>query len=52
MSAWSFLADDIVDRYVRELSTDLDSGAWDARWGRFRSLPEFDVGLRLVVATP
>ena len=31
-------------------STDLDSGAWDARWGRFRTLPEFDVGLRLVVA--
>lgn len=52
MSAWSFLADDVVDRYVRELSTDLDSGAWDARWGRFRSLPEFDVGLRLMVAKP
>jgi len=52
MSAWSFLADDVVDRYVRELSTDLDSGAWDARWGHFRTLPEFDVGLRLVVARP
>ena len=35
MSAWSFLAPEVVDRYVRELSADLDSGAWDARWGHF-----------------
>jgi SAM-dependent methyltransferase len=51
-SAWSFLEPDVVDRYVRELSADLGSGAWDARWGHFRRLPEFDVGLRLVVARP
>jgi SAM-dependent methyltransferase len=50
MSAWSFLDAEVVDRYVRELSADLESGAWDARWGAFRTLPEFDVGLRLVVA--
>ena len=43
---------EVVDRYVRELSSDLESGDWDARWGRFRTLPEFDVGLRLVVAQP
>lgn len=52
MSAWSFLDDAVVDRYVRELSADLESGAWDERWGRFRRLDEFDVGLRLVVAQP
>ena len=52
MSAWSFVEPDVVDRYVRELSADLESGAWDARWGRFRTLPEFDVGLRLLVARP
>jgi SAM-dependent methyltransferase len=52
MSAWSFLDDAVVDRYVRELSADLESGAWDERWGHFRRLPEFDVGLRLVVAQP
>ena len=51
-SAWSFLAPEVVDRYVRELSADLASGAWDARWGRFRDLPKFDVGLRLLVAQP
>lgn len=52
MSAWSFLDDSIVERYVRDLSADLASGAWDDRWGRFRELAEFDVGLRLIVATP
>ena len=52
MSAWSFLDQAIVDRYVRELSADLASGAWDATWGRFRTLDEFDVGLRLVIAQP
>lgn len=52
MSAWSFLDDEVVERYVRDLSSDLESGAWDERWGGFRTLPEFDGGLRLVVATP
>lgn len=52
MSAWSFVAPEVVDRYVRELGADLESGRWDERWGRFRTLDEFDVGLRLVVAHP
>jgi SAM-dependent methyltransferase len=52
MSAWSFVEPDVVARYERELAADLASGAWDARWGRFRTLPEFDGGLRLVVARP
>jgi SAM-dependent methyltransferase len=50
MSAWSFLDPTVVDRYVRELSADLASGVWDAEWGRFRHLEEFDAGLRLIVA--
>ncbi len=52
MSGWSFVEPAVVARYVRELSADLASGAWDAQWGRFRTLPEFDGGLRLVIATP
>lgn len=52
MSAWSFVPPEVHERYVRELGADLASGAWDARWGRFRELPEFDGGLRLVVARP
>lgn len=52
MSAWSFVDDAVVDRYVRELGADLASGAWDARWGRFRRMESFDGGLRLVVGLP
>jgi len=49
MSAWSFLDDGVVDRFVAALSTDLESGAWDARYGSFRELETFDVGMRLVI---
>jgi len=52
MSAWSFVDPEVVARYERELAADLASGAWDAEWGAFRSLPEFDGGLRLVVGRP
>lgn len=49
MSAWSFVDDAVVARFERELSADLESGAWDARYGAFRELPFFDGGLRLVI---
>jgi SAM-dependent methyltransferase len=39
-----------VDRAVARLSRDLESGAWDARYGELRALAEYDVGLRLIVA--
>ncbi|CAN5342072.1 methyltransferase domain-containing protein [soil metagenome] len=52
MSAWSFLDAGVEDRYVAQLGDDLASGVWDERWGRFRELAEFDVGLRLIVARP
>lgn len=49
MSAWSFLDAAVVERFERELSADLESGAWDARYGAFRELESFDVGMRLVI---
>lgn len=52
MSAWSFVPDDVVLRFTTHLSRDLASGAWDARYGEFRRLTEFDAGLRLVVGHP
>jgi SAM-dependent methyltransferase len=52
MSAWSFVDEAVEARYVRELGADLASGVWDAHWGRFRELAEFDVGLRLVIGRP
>jgi hypothetical protein len=39
-----------VQRGVAALRRDLDDGTWDARHGQLRQLPEYDVGLRLIVA--
>lgn len=51
-SAWSFVSDSVVERFEAQLRSDLASGAWDAKYGSFRNLPEFDAGLRLVVGRP
>jgi SAM-dependent methyltransferase len=51
-SAWSFVSDSVVERFTAKLQSDLASGAWDAKYGAFRTLPEFDAGLRLVVGRP
>jgi SAM-dependent methyltransferase len=37
-------------RGTRQLRTDLESGAWDARHGHLRALTELDVGYRVIVA--
>ena len=50
MSAWTFVPPERIERFVSELRADLASGAWDERYGHFRTLPEFDGGLRLVVS--
>jgi SAM-dependent methyltransferase len=42
----------VVDRAVNAVREDLQSGAWDARYGTLRSLRSLDIGQRLVVATP
>jgi SAM-dependent methyltransferase len=41
----------VVQRVVRKVSLDLESGAWDERHGHLRKLDAFDVGLRLVVSS-
>jgi SAM-dependent methyltransferase len=49
MSAWSFIEPAAVSRFEERLRADLESGAWDRKYGSFRTLPEFDGGLRLVI---
>jgi SAM-dependent methyltransferase len=51
-SVWHLLPDDEVERSLASLRADLESGEWDERNGHLRTLPELDVGLRLVVAEP
>jgi SAM-dependent methyltransferase len=42
----------VVDRVVAEIERDIDNGVWDARNGHLRTLPEYDVGMRLLIAHP
>jgi SAM-dependent methyltransferase len=51
-SAWSFVAPEVQERFVRELGADLESGEWDRRYGFLRTQPTFDGGLRLVIGRP
>jgi SAM-dependent methyltransferase len=51
-SAWSFVDPSVGQRFERELRADLDSGAWDARYGELRHQPSFDGSLRLIVGRP
>jgi SAM-dependent methyltransferase len=47
------LADDAdLTEGLARLADDLDSGAWDRRYGQLRSLAELDLGHRLLVAEP
>jgi ubiquinone/menaquinone biosynthesis C-methylase UbiE len=47
-SLWHRLSPTTIERGRERLRADLASGAWDARHGRLRTLPELDIGLRLV----
>lgn len=49
-SVWPRLPKGVERRTVAALSADLASGAWDARHGHLRTQPEYDGGLRLIVA--
>lgn len=52
MSAWSFVDPAVIERFVEKLGADLESGAWDQRYAEFRTLTEFDGGMRLVIGRP
>ena len=51
-SSWSLVPEAAVERFVRDLSHDLASGAWDRIHGHLRSQPFFDGPLRLIIARP
>jgi len=48
-SAWSFVRDEDQTRFVQTLSDDLKSGAWDRKYGAWRTKPYFEGSLRLIV---
>jgi hypothetical protein len=49
-SAWSTVDSETSKKYVNHLQNDLQSDAWDQKYGNLRSLPEFDGSLRLYVS--
>jgi len=49
-SPWYDLPDDVVDRALRRLRADLQSGAWRRRNAELLGLSELDVGLRLITS--
>lgn len=48
-SAWGFVDQQAQTRFVQTLGDDLKSGAWDKRYGQWRSKPYFEGSLRLIV---
>jgi hypothetical protein len=51
-SSWSFLDEAVVPRFVRDLSNDFASGAWDRQYGHLRTQPFLAASLRLIVNRP
>ena len=51
-SAWGFVGPEAQERAVARLRADLESGAWDERYGDLRRQPHFDGALCLVVGYP
>ncbi|MBO9101120.1 MULTISPECIES: class I SAM-dependent methyltransferase [unclassified Rhizobium] len=51
-SAWSFVDAAVGDRFVTDLTRDLQNGTWDARYGHLRAQPHFEGSLRLIVGQP
>jgi Methyltransferase domain len=51
-SAWGFVDQAAVQRGIERLRADLDSGAWDERYGKLRDQPDFVGALRLITSTP
>lgn len=52
ISALALLDEDLVDRAVRRLASDLDTGRWQQRYGHLLEADSLDLGYRLVVGGP
>jgi SAM-dependent methyltransferase len=50
ISNFALAAEDDLAAGLARLAADLESGAWDRRYGELRSLPELDLGHRLLIA--
>lgn len=51
-SAWGFLPEGLETQLVQRLAADLQSGAWDKKYGHYRTESNFTGALRLVISRP
>ncbi|MBV2156729.1 class I SAM-dependent methyltransferase [Kitasatospora sp. SUK 42] len=51
-SAWSFVDEEARERFAADLRRDLDSGAWDARFGTLRQQPFYEGSLVVITSVP
>jgi hypothetical protein len=51
-SAWGFVDKQIQEHFARTLAEDLQSGAWDEKYGNWRKKPFYEGSLRLIVSHP
>lgn len=51
-SAWSFVSEEVHERFRVDLSRALDDGTWDRDHGHLRSAPELEGSLILLVSVP
>lgn len=49
-SLWHRLSPEVIERGQERLRADLESGRWDELHGHLRTLPELDIGTRLITA--
>lgn len=49
-SVWHAIGQEEIDAGLARLAADLESGRWDEQHGHLRTLPELDVGLRLIIS--
>jgi hypothetical protein len=49
-SGWGFVDQSAIDRFVADLTADLDSGEWDRKYGVLRDQPTYLGSLRLLTA--
>lgn len=50
-SSWSFVPDDVIDRFTQHLGDDLASGAWDEKYAHWRTTDVYAGSLRLVIGS-
>jgi SAM-dependent methyltransferase len=49
ISTWSFVGPEAHARFMRHLTADLESGAWDRKYGHLRRQPTLNGALRLII---